>query len=99
RYTRITLRIPRDLHTRLAEAADGTSKSMNAEIIARLQDSFGLQSYCPPEELLSIPERIQRRIHSREMDVVAILDLGQVGNVLRLRTTGATHDDADQILT
>jgi hypothetical protein len=40
RYTRITLRIPRDLHERLAAAADNTSKSMNAEIVARLEESF-----------------------------------------------------------
>lgn len=40
RYTRITLRIPKDLHERLSNAADDTSKSMNAEIIARLEESF-----------------------------------------------------------
>lgn len=40
RYTRITLRIPRDLHERIALAADKTSKSMNAEIISRLDSSF-----------------------------------------------------------
>lgn len=39
-YTRITLRIPQDLHARLANAAENTSKSLNAEIIARLQESF-----------------------------------------------------------
>ena len=40
RYTRITLRIPKDLHARIAQAAEATSKSQNAEIIARLQASF-----------------------------------------------------------
>lgn len=40
RYTRITLRIPKDLHSQLQQAADDTSKSMNAEIVARLQRSF-----------------------------------------------------------
>lgn len=40
RYTRITLRIPRELHERIAIAADKTSKSMNAEIVARLDSSF-----------------------------------------------------------
>lgn len=39
RYTRITLRIPRDLHQRLGEVAEKTSKSLNAEIIGRLQSS------------------------------------------------------------
>jgi len=40
RYTRITLRIPKDLHARLQLEADRTSKSMNAEILSRLQSSF-----------------------------------------------------------
>lgn len=41
RYTRITLRIPKELHSQLQQAADDTSKSMNAEIVARLEQSFG----------------------------------------------------------
>ena len=40
RYTRITLRIPKELHAALTVEADATSKSLNAEIIARLQASF-----------------------------------------------------------
>lgn len=40
RYTRITLRIPKDLHAALAAEADATSKSLNAEIIARLAASI-----------------------------------------------------------
>jgi len=41
RYTRITLRIPKDLHQNLQASADATSKSLNAEIINRLSASFG----------------------------------------------------------
>jgi|GEM_PF-3243693 hypothetical protein len=40
RYTRITLRIPKDLHRTLSEAADKTSKSLNAEIVGRLAASL-----------------------------------------------------------
>lgn len=40
RYTRITLRIPRDLHSRITRMAFITSKSQNAEIIGRLEASF-----------------------------------------------------------
>ncbi|RYH66088.1 MAG: toxin-antitoxin system HicB family antitoxin [Alcaligenaceae bacterium] len=40
RYTRITLRIPKDLHGQLTLAADQTSKSLNAEIVGRLAESF-----------------------------------------------------------
>ena len=40
RYTRITLRIPKDLHGLLGEEAARTSKSLNAEIIGRLFQTF-----------------------------------------------------------
>lgn len=40
RYTRITLRIPKELHGSLSEAAEKTAKSLNAEIVGRLQASF-----------------------------------------------------------
>lgn len=40
RYTRITLRIPKDLHALLQEQADLTSKSMNAEIINAIQSHY-----------------------------------------------------------
>lgn len=43
RYTRITLRIPKELHSRLAQSADETSKSMNAEIIARLESTISTE--------------------------------------------------------
>lgn len=44
-YVRITLRIPKALHTRLTTAAEDTSKSTNAEILARLQESFDPKRY------------------------------------------------------
>ena len=37
---RITLRIPAELHQKLTEEADKSCKSMNAEILARIQNSF-----------------------------------------------------------
>jgi len=40
RYTRITLRIPKELHTRLSAESERTSKSLNAEIVGRLEDTF-----------------------------------------------------------
>ena len=39
-YKRITLRIPKDLHEKLASAAKASSKSMNAEIVSRAEESF-----------------------------------------------------------
>lgn len=40
RYTQITLRIPKALHAKLRETSGARSRSMNAEIIARLELSF-----------------------------------------------------------
>ena len=48
RYTRITLRIPRDLHRRLSAQADRKSHSLNAEIVAMLE--YGLQLVQPKLE-------------------------------------------------
>lgn len=40
RFTRITLRIPKDLHEQLTAQAEKKSRSMNAEIITRLEKSI-----------------------------------------------------------
>ncbi|GBQ07262.1 Arc family DNA-binding protein [Saccharibacter floricola] len=40
RYTRITLRIPKEVHKALLEAAKLQSHSMNAEIVQRLEESI-----------------------------------------------------------
>lgn len=40
RYTRITLRLPRDLHVDLTESAAARAQSMNSEIVQRLYNSF-----------------------------------------------------------
>lgn len=39
-YIRTALRVPRDLHKALHESASKSNRTFNAEIIARLQDSF-----------------------------------------------------------
>lgn len=44
RNTRITLRIPKELHALLEKEADATSKSLNAEIIGRLIESFAAEA-------------------------------------------------------
>lgn len=46
-YTRITLRIPKDLLQQVNRAAFSTSKSQNAEIVARLQGSFDFVKLLP----------------------------------------------------
>ena len=57
-YQRITLRIPIDLHQQLMEKSEQKSRSMNAEIIARL-----LASLSEPDEELpasNAEEKIRR---------------------------------------
>ena len=39
-YIKTALRLPRSLHARVQESAEATGKSMNAELIARLESSF-----------------------------------------------------------
>lgn len=39
-YIKTALRLPRELHTELTGAADREGRSLNSEIIARLQRSF-----------------------------------------------------------
>lgn len=51
-YTRITLRIPKDLHEELIQSAEEQSKSMNAEIIERLRNKGESSDLSLPEEKL-----------------------------------------------
>lgn len=62
---RITLRMPRDLHTRLVEM--GKRPSLNAEIVARLEDSFPdpeIMARLRYENLLNERESVRRSLDS-----------------------------------
>lgn len=59
RYTRITLRIPKDLHAMLQDASDASSKSINAEIIERVRRSFGYDADL--EARVAALERLQKK--------------------------------------
>lgn len=54
-YTRITLRIPVDLHEAITETAEKASRSINAEIIALLRTAQSLQNLQPLEALEEKP--------------------------------------------
>lgn len=41
------LRLPASLKTRLKRAADASNRSMNAEVVARLEDSFDKHKVAP----------------------------------------------------
>lgn len=49
-YQRITVRIPPELHAQLTDAARDTSKSVNAEIVGRLEASFQPMAIARREE-------------------------------------------------
>ncbi|WP_114467003.1 toxin-antitoxin system HicB family antitoxin [Pseudorhodoferax soli] len=65
RYTRITLRLPKELHARLGDAAAATSKSVNAEIVARLHDASELEEESERNRRLRVQLEIERE-HIRE---------------------------------
>lgn len=60
-YIRTALRLPKDLHSQIHEAAQADKRSFNSEIIARLTDSFKLGNIVAEkitkEELLDILEK------------------------------------------
>ncbi|MEH6565555.1 MAG: Arc family DNA-binding protein [Halopseudomonas sp.] len=72
RYTRITLRIPKDLHEQLSSYAEQTSKSMNAEIIGRLEQSFARsEPRNKPEDEMYTAEEIKGFIEKVAQDFIA----------------------------
>jgi predicted HicB family RNase H-like nuclease len=57
-YVKTSLRVPRDLHKKLLAAARDSERSLNAELIERLADSFVRDSV---EERLSALEKLVKR--------------------------------------
>lgn len=43
-YMKTALRLPRDLHARLHDAAEANNRTYNSEILQRLEESFLLRS-------------------------------------------------------
>ncbi|MBX9900794.1 MAG: type II toxin-antitoxin system HicB family antitoxin [Burkholderiaceae bacterium] len=72
RYIRITLRIPKDLHFKLHWFAEETSKSMNAEIVYRLEQSF---KSSPNEQLLSDKAVLSAVIQNQETLIKSLSSL------------------------
>ncbi|SFE19555.1 toxin-antitoxin system HicB family antitoxin [Paracidovorax konjaci] len=82
RYTRITLRIPKDLHQVLTTAAERTSKSLNAEIIGRLQASVPDDTESAALEVL--PEGSALR-HDLQSSIAQLHKLRNEKAILELR--------------
>lgn len=89
-----SLRMPEELRGLLEVAAKQSKRSLNAEIIARLEESFSGGAY-PTWAGNQIAER---RI-SRDMTIADCFNWGRSSNVIRLRRVGSTHDAHDQLLT
>ncbi len=85
RYIRITLRIPKELHQRLSVAADETSKSLNAEIVGRLSESFNesepVAKIIKMAEVEALERRLERSAKEAHMQVLQIGLDGQVRDV------------------
>ena len=51
-FQKTALRVPKGLHAKIIEAAKKNSRTMNAEIVSRLEKSFGIEDeqeeYNPP---------------------------------------------------
>lgn len=65
RYTRITLRIPSDLHLKLQRSADKASHSMNAEIIARLAQTYDAVQKIENKQLDDLAELLAEKVASK----------------------------------
>ncbi len=61
-YTRTQLRIPADLYNALREATDKSGRSMNAEMIARLEGSFADQDKI--DRLMDYAERTLKQVEA-----------------------------------
>ena len=71
-YTRITLRIPEELHAKLTAEAARTSKSMNAEIIHRLEQSFRTDLQPIPRDNAKELRTIIERLDNQTREIAAI---------------------------
>jgi hypothetical protein len=80
-YVKTALRLPRSVHAKLQEAADASAKSMNSEIIARLEASFtgGDQS-----ALITAIARLNLNLANLEIDLtISKLEAGLLAQSLR----------------
>lgn len=89
-YTRITLRIPRDIHKELATFADQASKSMNAEIIERLR-----QTLLPTET--NKDSTLRTLIQKMDNSTQAIADVSAMLKEITLLTKEQSATRADNI--
>ncbi|WP_420888631.1 Arc family DNA-binding protein [Chromobacterium amazonense] len=95
-YTRITLRIPTPLDEKLNAAARATSKSKNAEIIQRLE-----QSFTTPTQIIAQMDQFSRTIHDPNADSFevarAVLKRNLYEMMLAVETFEASAPSQEQV--
>ena len=64
-YARVSIRIPPELYGKLQEAAG--DKSLNAEIIARLESTFPAEEQTD-EEIIEAAKRLVQRLEARDAE-------------------------------
>jgi len=94
---RSQFRMPYELYEQLKAAADASKNSVDAELVARLQESFAPKSRALATSWEAA--EITKRISSRDMRFIETLELGKLGNVVRFQPPGSTHVAIDQLLT
>lgn len=88
------LRMPVELRSVLESVAADKRRSLNAEIVARLEESFRGGQFAT-----WAGNQIAERRISRDMTFADCFDWRKESNVIRLRHMGSTHDAHDQLLT
>ena len=87
RYTKMSLRLPKETHQKLALAADSLSRSTNAEVVARLEESLARDSAGPPDA----PAKVLTL-----QDVEALLDRKLLNLVMALNAPAHGRDQAKE---
>lgn len=83
-YIKTALRLPRDLHRSIQESAEEAGRSMNAEIIARLQASVSLSQIDAPIYEIKQATAAKKVLHAEEWSAICerIEKLGGIDSVL-----------------
>jgi len=65
-YKRITFRLPNDLHIKMVGESKKSGRSMNAEIIHRLEESFNNSN---PDKMASVMESLINKVQVLEQRI------------------------------
>jgi len=68
-YMKTALRLPRDLHAKIQEAATTSGKSLNSELIARLDESFDPK---PDQTLLRHLAETRMKLAQRDLELTLV---------------------------